>query len=304
MKKMIIAGGSGFLGQNLASHFKEQFDEIVILSRKISCSKENVNVRFVQWDGVSQGEWSKELEGAAVLINLAGKSVNCRYNRENQRKILYSRLNATGALTIAISNLVQKPKVWLNAASATIYRHAEDKDMTEATGEYGEGFSVNVCTAWENAFLSASIPSIRKIALRIGIVLGKDDGVFIRFKNLVKFGLGGKQGKGTQFFSWIHVEDFCRSVEWLIDHEDQVGIFNITAPAPVTNRFLMHQFRRAMNCSIGLPSPEWMLKIGAVLIGTETELILKSRRVVPERLVESGFEFSYPTIPVALRNLI
>lgn len=304
MKKMIIAGGSGFLGQNLASHFKDRFDEIVIFSRKASAVKDGLNVRFVQWDGSSQGEWSKELEAAEVLINLTGKSVNCRYSQKNQEEILFSRLNSIAALTIAFKNAVNKPKIWINAASATIYRHAEDKDMTETGGEIGEGFSVNVCKAWEKALFDAQILGVRKVALRIGIVLCKDDGVFTRLKNLAKFGLGGKQGKGTQFFSWIHIDDFCRSVEWLIDHEDQSGVFNITAPTPVTNDFLMKQIRGRMKSIIGLPTPVWLLKIGAILIGTETELILKSRRVVPKRLLENGFEFNYPTIPLAMKSLV
>ena len=192
----------------------------------------------------------------------------------------------------------------MNSSTATIYRHAEDRPMTEDAGEPGKGFSVNVATSWENAFFECTLPGTRQVALRTAIVLGKDGGVIQPFMNLVRFGFGGKQGNGNQMFSWIHIEDLCNIIVFLQSREELSGIFNCSAPNPVTNKILMRTLRQHMRVSFGLPSPTWLLKVGALIIKTETELILKSRWVIPERLLKAGYIFKYPTLDSALQDIL
>jgi uncharacterized protein len=304
MKRIIIAGGRGYLGTVLARYFRNTW-EVVILSRKPMTSFDSEhNIRFVHWDGQTLGDWIKELDGAEVVINLAGKSVNCRYNEKNKQEIFDSRTNATTIIGEAIQLVATPPRLWINSSTATIYRHAEDKDMDELEGEIGNGFSVEVAKRWEQTFYDFDIKNIRKIALRTAIVLGKTEGVMLRLLNLVKFGLGGKNASGSQFVSWIHENDFCRAVSFLIEHEQLGGNVNLSSPNPITNDFLMKSIRKVKKISFGLPATKWMLKIGAFLLGTETELILKSRRVVPRRLLKGGFVFQYPNIEEALIEII
>lgn len=305
MNKLILAGGSGYLGTVLANYFGRR-TEIVVLSRQpLASFHSNHIVRVVHWDGKTLGSWVSELNGADAIINLAGRSVNCRYTLQNQQEIFESRTDATAVIAEAIQLAKHPPKVWINSSTATIYRHAEDRNMDEYTGEYQDDFSVRVAKQWESVFYNAAIqPIVRKIALRTAIVLGRTEGVMLRLMNLVKLGLGGKQGTGSQFVSWIHEVDFARAIEYLIERPDLVGTFNLAAPNPVTNDFLMRALRKAMQVPFGLPATKWMLRIGAWLIGTETELILKSRRVVPTRLLESGFIFTYPTILLAFNQII
>ena len=239
-----------------------------------------------------------------MLINLAGKSVDCRYNEKNKQEIFDSRVNTTNALGNAILQCKNPPALWINSSTATIYRHAQDRPMTENAGEIGAGFSVNVATNWENAFFNFKLSNTRQVALRMAIVLGKDGGVVKPIKNLVRFGLGGKQGKGNQMFSWIHIEDLYRCIVFLQQQQDLTGIFNTSAPNPVTNKNLMQVFRLKMKMPVGLPAPEWLLKFGAMLIKTETELILKSRWVIPEKLLQAGFNFQYLTIDAALEDIL
>jgi uncharacterized protein (TIGR01777 family) len=196
------------------------------------------------------------------------------------------------------------PELWINSSTATIYRHAEDRPMTESKGEIGKGFSVNVAINWEQAFFSFQLSKTRQVALRMAIVLGKNGGVMKPLINLVRFGLGGKQGKGNQMFSWIHIEDLFNIILFFESHKDLKGIFNCSSPNPIDNKTLMEALRQAMKVKIGLPSPEWLLKIGAVVIRTEPELILKSRWVVPEKLLESGYTFKYPALDTALKNIL
>lgn len=305
MKKLILAGGSGYLGTVLANYFGRR-TEIVVLSRQSLASfQSNHIVRVINWDGKTLGKWTRELEDADAIINLAGRSVNCCYTPKNQQEIFESRTDSTAVIAEAIQLAKHPPKVWLNTSTATIYRHAEDRDMDEYTGEYHDDFSVRVAKRWESVFFNAPVQSsVRKIALRTAIVLGRTEGVMLRLMNLVRYGLGGKQGPGSQFVSWIHELDFARAIDYLIEHPDLVGTFNLAAPSPVTNEFLMQTLRKFMRMPFGLPATKWMLKIGTWLIGTETELILKSRRVVPTRLLESGFTFSYPTIPLAIKEIV
>ena len=239
-----------------------------------------------------------------MLVNLCGKNVNCRYTAKNREAIIQSRLLPTELLGKAIGEMENPPKLWINITSATIYRHAEDRYQDEINGEIGTGFSVEVCKAWENSFFNADTPQTRKIALRMGIVLGKSDGAFPRLLNLVKLGMGGKQGNGGQYVSWVHEQDAALSIEWLLLHKEIEGIINCTAPEPIKNYFLMQQIRKFYGIAFGLPATAWLLTIGAKIIGTETELILKSRWVKPTLLLNAGFKFKYPEIETAVRDIL
>lgn len=292
-KKIIIAGGTGFVGSYLTRKFKSLGYDVFIISRQNG---------HINWN--NKPEITAALENAAMLINLAGKSVDCRYNEKNKREIYNSRIETTRLLGNAILKCKNPPALWINSGTATIYRHAEDRPMTESSGEIGSGFSVNVATNWEKIFFDFDLPATRQVVLRMAIVLGKEGGVIRPLKNLVRSGLGGKQGNGRQMFSWVHIEDVFRIIEYLSEHKELSGVINTAAPNPVNNKTLMQLLRKNMNVGIGLPSPAWLLEIGAVIIKTETELILKSRWVVPERLLQSGFQFKYPVLDDALRHIL
>jgi uncharacterized protein (TIGR01777 family) len=244
------------------------------------------------------------LENAEVVINLAGKSVDCRYNEKNRIEILRSRTETTRMLGEAIQKCKNPPALWINSSTATIYRHAEDRPMTEANGEIGKGFSVDVATTWEKTFFDFNLTRTRQVALRTAIALGESGGVIKPFFNLVRFGLGGKQGNGRQMFSWIHIADLFNIILYIMEHKELKGVFNCSSPNPVANKILMKSFRELTHTKFGLPSPDWLLKMGAVMIKTETELILKSRWVIPERLLQSGYIFKYPSLDVALENIL
>jgi len=301
-KKIVLAGGNGYLGTVLAGYYKDKAEEIVILSRHEKQTEGNV--RTVTWDGKTAGKWTAELVNADMLVNLCGKNVNCRYTEKNKAEIFASRLLPTELLRQVIHDLYEPPRLWINLSSATIYRHAEDRPQDEMTGEIGTGFSVDVCNAWEAAFYKHETPKTRKVALRMGIVLGRSDSVFPRLLNLVKLGMGGMQGNGEQYVSWVHELDAARSTEWLMDHTELDGIFNCTAPFPVKNAELMHIIRKTYGLPLGLPAPKWLLEIGSVVIGTETELILKSRWVFPKRLLDSGFKFEFATANTAVKDIL
>lgn len=300
-KKIIIAGGSGFIGQELANYFKNKY-HVIVLTRG-NYKNEN-GITFMNWDAKNLGNWATELEDAEALINLTGKSVNCRYNEANKAEIYASRLNSTAILGEAIKQCKQKPKVWINAASGTIYRNEFEKPNTETNGIIGEGFSVDVCQKWEQMFYSFSFKEVRQINLRIAIVLQKDKSVMIPFKNLAKFGLGGKAGNGNQMFSWIHIDDFCRAINHFINHQKSIGTYNLASPNAVTNANFMQKIREKLNMPIGINQPKWLLEIGAWLIKTETELILKSRWVYPEKLVNEGFNFHFEKMEETINTLI
>ncbi len=297
---IVIAGGSGYLGGVLARHFTRQSRPVVILARHPP--EASAFARFVQWDGQTLGPWTRELEGADAVINLCGRSVNCRYNERNRREILESRLKPTHILGQALVLCAESPRVWLNASSATIYRHSIDEPMDE-NGEIGQGFSVGVCQQWEKTMDDFPLQRTRKVALRITIVFGAGGAAFQTMHRLVRFGLGGKMGPGTQYMSWIHEDDFARAVDWIISHENLKGPVNIASPNPLPNREFMRDFRKACRRP-GLPAAGWMLGLGAMILGTETELILKSRRAVPARLMSSGFQFKFPKWPEAVQNIV
>jgi len=297
--KIVIPGGSGQVGALLARTFQADGHEAVVLSR----SPASAPWRTVVWDGRTLGDWASELDGADVVINLAGRNVNCRYTPENRRSIMDSRVDSARVVGEAITKAASPPKVWLQTSTATIYSHRYDTANDDITGIIGGSehdapaswkFSIDVATAWEKATNDADTPHTRKVLMRSAVILSPDrGGIFDVMLGLVRKGLGGTAGSGRQFISWIHGQDFVRSVYWLIEHNELEGPVNLSSPNPLPNREFMQIFREAWGTRIGLPATEWMLAVAAVLMRTETELILKSRRVVPTRLVDSGFEFEF-----------
>lgn len=301
-RKIVLAGGNGYLGNVLAKYYRNLAEEVIILSRKDSPG--DGNVRTIVWNGIDEGDWECQLEGAELLINLCGKNVNCRYNEKNKAEIIASRVNPTLLLGKAIAKLQHPPELWINITSATIYRHAEDRAQDEERGDIGYGFSIDVCRIWEQTFFETHTPLTRKIALRMGIVLGRSDGAFPRLLNLVKLGLGGKQGDGEQYVSWVHEQDVPKCTEWLVEKKELEGVINCTAPEPVKNTDLMKCIRNGYGISVGFPSPTWLLELGALMIGTETELILKSRWVLPKRLTDNGYTFLFPKVAHAIKDIL
>lgn len=299
--KIVLAGGQGYMGQVLTQHFKDKSEQIIVLSRRPRPYQGNVQT--LVWDAQHPGKWVGQIDGADLLVNLCGKNVNCRYTPANKKEIIDSRVLPTTLLGQVITTMPHPPKLWINVTSATIYRHADDRPQDEETGEIGQGFSVDVCQQWEESFFAASTPHTRKVALRMGMVLGKSDGVFPRLKNLVRIGMGGKQGNGRQKIAWIHEMDMARIMEWLMEHPLD-GVVNATAPEAISNQAFMQTLRTACGVPFGLPMPQWLLEVGAVVIGTETELILKSRWVKPQRLLLTGYPFLFPTISSAINDIV
>lgn len=307
--KIVIPGGSGQVGTVLARAFHGEGHHVVVLTR----DPRPAPWRSVRWDAASPGEWTAEMEGADAVINLAGRSVNCRYTPENRRQIMDSRVVSTRVLGEAIARAGDPPRVWLQASTATIYAHRFDAPNDETTGIVGGGeagapdtwrFSIDVATAWERALDDAATPRTRRVKLRSAVVMSPDrGGIFDTLLGLVRRGLGGRAGNGRQYVSWIHDADFVRAIRWLIEHGEVDGAVNLASPNPLPNAEFMRVLRRAWGTRIGVPAAEWMLEVGAVFMRTETELILKSRRVVPGRLLEAGFTFDFPDWEDAARDL-
>ncbi len=299
--KVVIPGGSGQVGTILARAFSEDKHEVVILGRQVAPSKGPG--RHCSWDGKTPGPWVQDIDGADVVINLAGRNVSCRYNAKNRKEIMESRVQSTQAIGEAIRQSARPPRVWLQSSTATIYAHRYDAPNDETTGILGGNepsvpdtwrFSIAVAEAWERAATAIETPQTRKVLLRSAMTMSPDrGGVFDVLLGLVRKGLGGTNGDGKQYVSWIHEHDFVRAVKWLIEHEME-GPVNLSSPEPLPNAEFMATLRRAWGTKIGLPAAKWMLELGAIFLKTETELILKSRRVVPGRLLEAGFEFNYP----------
>jgi uncharacterized protein len=318
--RIVIPGGSGLIGQLLARHFQERGHFVTVLTR----GPYTAPWQTVHWNGFERGPWVETLDGADVCINLAGRSVNCRYNARNRQEIYASRIRPTRLIGQVIAGLENPPRVWLNASTATIYRDATpgteyDRPMDEATGEFGGyetisdsrpapdtwNFSVQVGTDWENALFHAATPRTRKVALRTSIVFSPTPGsVFAIFSRLVRIGLGGTQGNGRQYVSWIHEADFVRALEFIIDHEEIEGPVNLAAPNPLPNREFMQAIRDAWGMPNGIWAPAPIIEIGSFFMRTESELVLKSRRAVPGRLLDAGFEFEFPTWPEAAGDLV
>jgi len=308
--KIVIPGGTGQVGTVLARAFHGDGHDVVVLGRHAK----DFPWRFAKWDGETIGEWSNEIDGSDVVINLAGRSVNCRYNDENRRRMMDSRVNATRIVGEAITLSSRAPKVWLQASTATIYAHRFDAPNDDVTGILGGhesdapdtwNFSIDVATSWERVTNEANTPNTRKVLMRSAMIMSPDrDGIFDTLLKLVRFGLGGTAASGRQYISWMHDLDFIRSVYWLIEHEELSGPINLASPNPLPNREFMRIFRDAAGVPFGLPAFEWQLAIGAFLMRSETELILKSRRVVPRLLTKSGFEFEFPDWKEAAEDLV
>lgn len=301
MKKIVIAGGTGFLGQVLIDYFKSKCEEIVILSRNKYSSQGHVV--YEQWDGKTYGAWTKHLENADVLINLTGKSVDCRYNERNKKEILSSRIDSTKILNEAIKVSDNPPHHFINSSTATIYEHSLNRPNTEYEFVIGSDFSMDVAKKWEEEFFKTQLPFTRKTALRTSIVLGNSGGAFPKMKQICALGLGGKQGNGKQMISWIHALDYARSVEFIIAKK-LAGAINITAPHPVQNEDFMFKLREKMQVSIAFNSPKFLLQIGAFFMQTETELLLKSRFVIPQRLLNMGFVFEFGNLNECFSDLM
>jgi uncharacterized protein (TIGR01777 family) len=305
MHRILIPGGSGQVGSILARRFHAQGHEVTVLSRY----PQNMPWRTLPWDGETAGVWTHLLNATDIVINLAGRSVDCRYTESNRAQILRSRLDSTRIIGEAIAVAATPPKLWLNASTATIYKHSMDRDQDELSGEIGDAlpwnFSIDVATKWEEAFFAARTPQTRKVALRSAMTMSPDaGGVFSVLSRLVRLGLGGAAGSGEQFVSWLHHRDFTRAIDFLIDHEELEGAVNLCSPHPLPNREFMAQLREAWQQPFGLPAQAWMVEVGAFFLRTESELILKSRRVVPTRLLEAGFHFQYPNWREAAQQLV
>ena len=308
--KIVIPGGTGQVGTILARDFHAGGYEVVILSRKAS---DKFAWRVIEWDAKTLGGWTQEFEGADVVINLAGRIVNCRYNAENRRQVMDSRIDSTKAVGEAILKAKNPPRIWLQASTATIYAHRFDAPNDEVSGIIGGyekdapdtwNFSIDVAKNWEKAANEFDLPKTRLVLMRSAMTMSPDkEGIFDVMLGLVRKGLGGTAGDGRQYISWVHDRDFIRAVYWLIEHEKFSGAVNISSPNPLPNKEFMRIFREAWGTKIGLPATKLMLEIGAVFMRTETELILKSRLVVPARLLESGFEFEFPDWQEAVKDL-
>ena len=313
--RIVIPGGSGQVGGILAHYFQERGHHVTVLTRSPFAASWNT----VHWDGEHLGPWTEHLEGSDVCINLAGRSVNCRYTPANREAIYRSRIDTTQLLGDVIAGLADPPKVWLNASTATIYRHAIDRPMDEFTGELGGhelrtgqrrvpetwNFSIRVAKDWEDAFFASITPRTRKVALRSAIVMSPmAGGPFAILLSLVRFSLGGQQGDGRQFVSWIHALDFARAVGFLIANEAFDGPVNLASPNPIPNREFMAILREAWGMPNGISAPAPLLELAAMFLRTESELVLKSRNVIPARLLRAGFEFEFPTWREAAEDLV
>lgn len=307
--KIVIPGGTGQVGTLLARALHRDGHDVIALAR----SPVEAPWPVVRWDPERLGDWACALDGADAVINLAGRSVNCRYNAKNRHAILQSRVDSTRIVGRAIARAKRPPATWLQASTATIYAHRYDAPNDDESGILGGReadapdtwrFSIDVCTAWERALDEADVPGTRKVKLRSAVILTPDrGGIFATILALVRCGLGGTAGDGRQYVSWIHDEDFVRAIYWLLDRPEMAGSVNLASPDPLPNREFMATLRRAWGIPVGLPASRWMLELGAFVIRTETELLLKSRRVVPSRLLRDGFTFTFPDWPGAARDL-
>jgi len=307
--KFVLAGGSGQVGTGLALSLTAAGHDVVVLSRAPAPGP----ARSVGWDATTIGDWAGEIDGADVVVNLAGRNVNCRYTAANRQAILSSRVAATTAIGQAIAQAANPPRVWLQSSTATIYAHRHDADNDERDGRIGGSepdapsdwrFSIDVAQAWEAAAQRFDPPQTRIVLLRSAMVMSPQrGGIFDVLLRLVRMRLGGSVAGGRQYISWIHHADFVRALLWLVAHDDLDGPVNVAAPAPLPQADFMRALRAAWGVRLGLPATRWMAEVGALAMRTETELALKSRRVVPGKLLEAGFTFDHPTWPEAAVDL-
>ncbi|MEU3838785.1 TIGR01777 family oxidoreductase [Streptomyces sp. NPDC028635] len=306
--KMVIPGGTGQVGAVLKRAFEAAGHDVVILTRRPRHEGE------VHWDGRTLGPWTAAVDGSDVVINLAGRTVSCRYTEANLREMMDSRVDSTRLVGAAIAGAARPPRVWLQMSTATVYAHRFDAPNDETTGVIGGtepgvpdywAYSVEIAKAWEQAQQQAETPATRKVALRSAMVMSPDPGgVFAVLLGLARLGLGGPVAGGAQYVSWIHEHDFVRAVEFLIDREDIAGPVNLAAPHPLPQRAFMRTLRSAWGIPVGLPATKWMAEVGAFALRSDTELLLKSRRVVPGRLIQAGFDFQYAQWPQAADELV
>ncbi len=304
LKKIMLAGGTGQVGTALVEAYTSTTEEIIILSR--GTERKEKNISYINWNNIEKEAYATYFKEVDAVINLVGKNVNCRYTDKNKKEIIDSRVNSVRNLCRAFKNASAEPKLWIQFASSTLYRSSEDKAMTEKSNEIGTGFSVEVCKIWEKTFNieTSEFKNTRKAILRTSMVLSKEEGVYPRIRTMAKFGLGGIQGNGKQIVSWIHEDDVTGMIQYIIENKTLEGPFNCTAPFPITNKIFMSELRKSLGIKFGLPANKIILEIGAFVISTETELVLKSRYVLPERILEAGYTFKYPTIESAYKSLI
>ena len=301
-RRIVLAGGSGFLGRALAAELTGAGSEVVILTRSPRRTQ-TPNLLELAWDGVTLGPWLSELDGAYALVNLTGRSVDCRYTEANRREIVASRVNSVRVLGQALARVQQPPAAWVQACSLAIYGDAGER-VCEDDAPHGKGFSVEVCEQWERAFDEVVAPSTRKVALRIGLVLGKGGGALERLAGLARAGLGGTVGSGKQYLSWLHVADMNAVFRASIERNDFSGTYNATGPTPVPNREFMRVLRRVLGRGWSPPTPSFAVHLGARFMGTEASLALTGRRCVPRRLEQQGVEFRWPELEVALKDVL
>lgn len=308
--RIVMPGGNGQVGTLLARYFHARGHDVCVIARHAT----GAPWRTTTWNGRDLGPWTNEFDGADVVINLAGRSVNCRYTQANRREIMESRTLTTALVGRAIAQVSQPPKLWLNASTATIYRHALDRPMDELTGEIGGNepgaakkwnFSIDVATSWERVYFAQPAPHTRKVAMRTTLVMNPDRGsIFDTLLSLVRHGLGGTVGDGRQMVSWIYDYDFARAIEFIIQHDELDGVVNIGSPYPIPQREFMRLLRQAWGTRVGLPATRWMLEVATFLMRNESELVLKSRWVLPTRLLQAGFTFGLPHWDDALKELV
>lgn len=292
MNKIVIAGGTGFIGKHISKRFNDIGYDVKIISR---------SAKHVNWH---EAEIIEALENAELVLNLSGKSINCRHTPDNRTEIYNSRLTATTLIGNSIKKCNNPPKLWINASASGIYNSNTKSALSEDDSEFGTDYIAKLVKDWEKTFIDFELESTRQIALRTSVVLGKAGGALKPLIKLTKIGLGGKQSDGKQIFSWIHIEDYFRIILYLIHKHDLKGTINCTSPEPVTNKKLMSELRKSLKVPFGIPAPAWIIKIGAAIIGTESSLILKSTNIYPKRLNDSGFKFQYPELKIALNDII
>lgn len=302
--KVILAGGTGFIGNHLQQFYKSQGAEVVVLSR--NAEREVNGIRFVKWNGIPDlnAAWIRELDGADLIVNLTGKNVNCRWNEANRKEIIRSRVDSAEAIGQAIQTLKIKPKVWVNMSGADIYSPDVTDIQTEEKHTESTGFLAEVIRKWEAAALTFANQETRISVLRTGIVLGKEGGAFPELFKLAKRGLGGKAGSGKQGFSWIHVQDVVGIIEFIRTNNQLSGVFNCTSQGVTDNAGFMAELRKSLGVKIGLPAPEFAIRIGAMFMGTEADLILKGPKVAPARILKAGYEFHYPELRNAIPAMV
>jgi hypothetical protein len=311
--KIVIPGGTGHVGTALGRALGADGHEVIVVTRSPARGGGD-GARQVGWDGETLGPWAAEVDGSDVVINLAGRSVSCRYTKTNLTQMMASRVRSARVVGEAIAAASRPPRAWLQMSTATIYAHRHDAPNDEVTGLIGGtepgvpeywAFSIDIATAWERELAQASTPATRKVALRSAMIMTPDrGGVFDVLSRMARLGLGGPVAGGAQYVSWIHEQDFADAVQFIIGHDEMLGAVNLASPGPLPQRDFMRELRRAWGVPAGLPATAWMAALGALAIRTDTELLLKSRRVVPGLLPAAGFQFRYPSWPQAARDLV